>query len=160
MGLGAALKIADYALLRWPIRHLYLEVPAYNLPQFGFAYESKLIRMVGKADAHLYYSGEWHTMYTFVLTPEAVAKFDVDRHPVPAQLAQDQPPFEDWLDDVVPFVDPTDTRLVLDSLEIVVVAEELSILAGREITESAIIELETVDELRMLWTQLSEDASR
>ena len=95
-----------------------------------------------------------------MLTPEAVAKFDVDRHPVPAQLAQDQPPFEDWLDDVVPFVDPTDTRLVLDSLEIVVVAEELSILAGREITESAIIELETVDELRMLWTQLSEDASR
>ncbi|HEX7131894.1 MAG TPA: GNAT family protein [Iamia sp.] len=59
----------DYAFATWPLRKLYLEVPAYNLQQFASGIGRDLV-VEGHMRGHLYYGGRYWDQHLFAMYPE------------------------------------------------------------------------------------------
>lgn len=146
LGIGATMLLAEYARTRWPLRHLYLEVPSFNLPQFKSAWSSGLLSLRSRFPEHLYFDRMWHDLLTFeLMMPEEADE------PSRRGLTRD---FDRWIDEIMPQHLASEREwLELDSLQVIIVAEELSVMSGHQVSEDAVASLETVGQLRDLWQQ-------
>ena len=63
-GVVSAHQMASYVMDRWPVRKLYLEVPAYNVGQFRSLVGS-VLRQEGVLSEHIFLEGTYHDLIIF-----------------------------------------------------------------------------------------------
>lgn len=74
-----------YVFNEWPFRKLYVEVPAFNLPQFRSA-RSLLVEEACFHD-HEYHEGKWWHLHIFAIYPGVL----LTRYPSLAKALMSQP---------------------------------------------------------------------